>query len=246
MRKCVGVRENRKKYLDDCTAGLMKECKLPKKMHDAENHLKSITIEMEKEDEEDEEIDEKRKDEERKDDEDEKEKEKIEEDKQKEEKIDEGQDDNKGEKEYGKDEEEKKKQGEKEKERKDSNDDEERDHNADNEYNDMNKKNQTKHRTGQVSCHHEVEMNKKLDGISRKLNFGQDVNFGERDYEVVCTLLSIVDNFDSLFSTTPIKCAKQINEKRDHIEEKKTIPKQEKAGPQQKKLVRPEVECEGI
>ncbi|PIN26503.1 hypothetical protein CDL12_00740 [Handroanthus impetiginosus] len=51
-----------------------------------------------------------------------------------------------------------------------------------------------KEKAGQVSCHHEIEMNRKLEAISWKLNFGQDVNFGEWDYEAVCTLSSIVDS----------------------------------------------------
>ncbi|PIN01751.1 hypothetical protein CDL12_25740 [Handroanthus impetiginosus] len=93
----------------------------------------------------------------------------------------------KDEKENDENEEGKEKEGEKEEERKDSDDDEERDHNTDNEYNNMNEKNQTKHRASQVSCHHEVEMNKKLEAISRKLNFGQD------NYKAVRTLPSIVD-----------------------------------------------------
>ncbi|PIN06425.1 hypothetical protein CDL12_21022 [Handroanthus impetiginosus] len=91
-----------------------------------------------------------------------------------------------------------------------------------------------------------VEMNKKLEAISRKLNFGQDVNFGERDYEAVRTLSSIIDgvqnrdeliekrkskDFDSPLSTTPAKHAKQRNEESDHDEKKKTIPEQEKVGP---------------
>jgi len=194
----------------------------------------------EEEDEEDEEMDEERKDDEN---EEEEEEEKAEQDEQKEEKTKEGQDDKKGEKEDGEDEEGKEKEGEKEEERKDG------DHDADNEHNDMNEENQTKHRAGQVSCHHEVEMNKKLEAISRKLNFGQDVNFGERDYEAVRTLSSIVDgvqnpdelitkrkpkDLDSPVSTTPAKRAKQRNEESDHGEEKKTIPEQEKAGPPKK------------
>ncbi|PIN25883.1 hypothetical protein CDL12_01377 [Handroanthus impetiginosus] len=365
MRKCVGTGENRKKYLDGCTVGLMAwlyeripslgtaqklieffrlyrwgEYKLPNKVHDAEDRLKSITAEMvfefnptsqelcllnsdsvvtaivrekdqeikelkkriaelkaaankdlcvvalakadaattkeqrdrgaayeeeekerkyeEKEDEEDEEMDEERKDDE---DKEEEEEEKVEQNEQNEEKTKEGQDDKKGEKEDGEDEEGKEKEGKKEEERKDSDDDEERDHDADNEHNDMNEENQTKHRACQVSCHHEVEMNKKLEAISRKLDFGQDVNFGERDYEAVCTLSSIIDgvqnpdeliktrkseDLDSPLSTTPAKRAKQRNEESDHGEEKKTIPEQEKAGPPKKKMVRPEVECEGI
>ncbi|PIN12153.1 hypothetical protein CDL12_15244 [Handroanthus impetiginosus] len=101
----------------------------------------------------------------------EEEKEKAEEDQQKEKKIEKRQDDKKGEKEDGKDEKGKEKEGEKEEEKKDGNDDEE----------------------WQVSCHYEVEMNKKLEAISQKLNFGQDVNFGKWDYEVVCTLSSIVN-----------------------------------------------------
>ncbi|PIN09523.1 hypothetical protein CDL12_17895 [Handroanthus impetiginosus] len=166
-----------------------------------------------KEDEKDEEMDEKRKD-----DEDEKEEEKTEEDEQKKEKIEEGQNDKKGKKEDGEDEEGKEKECEKEEERKDGNDDEECDHDANNEYNDMNKENQTKHRAGQVSWYHEIEMNKKLEGIPRKLNFGQDVDF----------------DFDSPLSTTPAKCAKQMNDESDHAEEKKIIPEQEKAGPKKK------------
>ncbi|PIM98472.1 hypothetical protein CDL12_29049 [Handroanthus impetiginosus] len=197
--------------------------------------------EKEKKDEEDKE----------KDDEDGKEKEKAEKDEQKEEKTKEGQDDKKGEKEDGDDEEGNEKEGEEEEKRKDDDDDEERDHDADNEYNDMNKENQTKH----LSCHHEVEMNKKLEGISQKLDFGQDVDFDERDYEVVRTLSSIIDDeliekwkvedFDSPLSTTSAKRAKQSNEENDHDEERKTIPEQEKAGPP-KKMIRPKVECEGI
>ncbi|PIN03237.1 hypothetical protein CDL12_24242 [Handroanthus impetiginosus] len=238
------------------------ECKLLNKVHDAEDHLKSITAEMvfefnptsqevcllnsdsavaaivrakdqkikelkkrvaeleaaankdlgvlapakadvtatkeqrdrgaayeEEEDEKDEEIDEEMKDEK-----DELEEKKVEEDEQKEEKIKEGQDNKKGEKEDGEDKEGKEKECEKEEERKDDDNDEEHDHDVDNEYNDMNEENQTKHRAGQVSCHHEVEMNKKIEAISRKLNFGQDVNFGERDYEAVRTLSSIIDD----------------------------------------------------
>ncbi|PIN23415.1 hypothetical protein CDL12_03859 [Handroanthus impetiginosus] len=187
---------------------------------------KERKYEEEEDDEEDEEIDE-----ERKDDEDEEEEEEEEE---KKEKIKEEQDDKKGEKEDGEDEKGKEKEGEKEEERKDGDDDEERDHNADNEHNDMNEENQTKHRAGQVSCHHKVEMNKKFEAISRKLNFGQDVNFGEWDYEAVHTLSSIVDDLDSPLSTTPAKRAKQRNEESDHGEEKKTIPEQEKAGPKKK------------
>ncbi|PIM98575.1 hypothetical protein CDL12_28943 [Handroanthus impetiginosus] len=180
----------------------------------------------EEEDEKDEEMDEERKDDKNKE-----EKEKVKEDEQKKKKTKEGQDNKKGEKKDGKDEEGKEKEDEKEEKRKYGDDDEERDHNANNEYNDMNKKNQTKHRANQ-------------------LNFGQDVNFDERDYEAVRTLSFIVDDvqnqdeliekrkskdFDSPLSTTPVKCAKQRNEKRDHVEEKKTISEQEKAGPQQKK-----------
>ncbi|PIN16211.1 hypothetical protein CDL12_11140 [Handroanthus impetiginosus] len=212
----------------------------------------------EEEDEEDEEMDEKRKDDE---DEEEEEEEKAEQNEQNDEKTKEGQDDKKGEKEDGEDEKGKEKEGEKEEERKDGDDDEERDHDADNEHNDMNEENQTKHRAGQVSCHHEVEMNKKLEAISRKLDFGQDVDFGERNYEAVRTLSSIVDgvqnpdelikkqkseDLDSPLSTMPAKRAKQRNEESDHGEEKKTITEQEKAGPPKKKLFRPEVECEGI
>ncbi|PIN10368.1 hypothetical protein CDL12_17041 [Handroanthus impetiginosus] len=52
----------------------------------------------------------------------------------------------------------------------------------------------TKHRADQVSCHHEVEMNKKLEAISRKLDFGQDVNFGKWNYEAIRTLSSIIDD----------------------------------------------------
>ncbi|PIM97185.1 hypothetical protein CDL12_30347 [Handroanthus impetiginosus] len=174
----------------------------------------------EKEDEEYEEMDEERKDDE---DEEEKEEEKAKQDEQNEEKTNEGQDDKKGEKEDGEDEEGKEKEGEKEEERKDGADDEERDHDADNEHNDMNEENQTKYRAGQISCHHEVEMNKKLEAISRKLNFGQDMDFGERDYEAVRTLSSIIDgvqnpdelikkqkseDLDSPLSTTPAKRAK--------------------------------------
>ncbi|PIN06371.1 hypothetical protein CDL12_21075 [Handroanthus impetiginosus] len=144
--------------------------------------------EEEEEDEEDEEMDK-----ERKDDEEEKEKDKVEEDEQKEEKIKEGQGDKKGEKEDGEDEEGKENKGKKENERKDGDDDEECDHDANNEHNDMNEENQTKHRVGQVACQHEVEMNKKLQAISRKLDFGQDVNFGERNYEAIRTLSSIID-----------------------------------------------------
>ncbi|PIN24681.1 hypothetical protein CDL12_02591 [Handroanthus impetiginosus] len=44
--------------------------------------------------------------------------------------------------------------------------------------------NRTKHYVDQVSCHHKVEM-KKLKVISRKLDFGKDVNFGKRDYKAV-------------------------------------------------------------
>ncbi|PIN18641.1 hypothetical protein CDL12_08682 [Handroanthus impetiginosus] len=167
--------------------------------------------------------------EERKDDKDEEEEEKIEEDKTKE-----GQDDKKSEKEDGEDEE---KECEKEEERKDGDDDEERDHDADNEYNDMNEENQTKHRAGQVSCYHKVEMNKKHESISRKLDFGQQV--GERDYEVNRDELikkQKLKNFDSSMSTTPAKRAKHRNEESDHGKEKKTIPEQEKAGPKKKKV----------
>ncbi|PIN02693.1 hypothetical protein CDL12_24793 [Handroanthus impetiginosus] len=336
MRNCVGAGGNQKKYLDGCTVGLMAwlyervpslgttqklikffrlywwgECKLPNKVHDVEDRLKSITTEMvfefnptsqelyllnldsavativrakdqkikelkkrvaeleaatnkdlyvgdndgeekerkyeeeDEEDEEDEEIDEKKKDDEDED-EDEEEEEKAKQDEQKEEKTKEGQDDKKGEKENGKDKHGKEKECEKEEERKDGDDDEERDHDTDNEHNDMNEENQTKHRAGQVSCHHEIEMNKKIDAISQKLDFGQDVDFGERHYEAVCTLSSIVDDLDSLLSTTPAKRAKQRNEESNHGEEKKIIPEQEKVGPPKKKMVRPEVECEGI
>ncbi|PIN00595.1 hypothetical protein CDL12_26903 [Handroanthus impetiginosus] len=227
----------------------------------------------EEEDEEDKEMDEERKDDE---DEEEEEEEKAEQDEQKKEKIKEGQDDKKGKKEDCEDEEEKEKEGEKEdgeyeegkekegekeKERKDGDNDEKHDHDADNEHNDMNEENQTKHRAGQVSCHHEVEMNKKLEVISRKLDFGQDVDFGEWDYEVVRTLSSIVDgvqnrdeliekqklkDLDSPLSTTLANRAKQRNEESDYGEEKKTIPEQEKAGLKKKKMVRLEVECEGF
>ncbi|PIN23539.1 hypothetical protein CDL12_03737 [Handroanthus impetiginosus] len=157
----------------------------------------------EEEDEEDEEMDEERKDDE------EEEEEKVERDEQKEEKTKEGQNDRKGEKEDGEDEEGNEKEGEKEEERKDSDDDEERDHDADNEHNVMNEENQTKHHAGQVSCHHEVEMNKNLEAISR--------------------------NLDSPLSTTPAKRAKKRNEESDHGKEKKTIPEQEKADPLKKK-----------
>ncbi|PIN00277.1 hypothetical protein CDL12_27221 [Handroanthus impetiginosus] len=201
--------------------------------------------EKERKDEEDEEMDEERKDDEDKEDE-----EKAEEDEQKEEKIKEGQDDKKGEKEDGEDEEGKEKEGGKEEERKHGDDDVERDHDVDNEYNDMNEENQTKHRAGQVSCHHEVEINRKLEAISRKLNFGQDMDFGERDCEAVRILSSIVEgvqnrdeliekqkleDFDSPLSTTLAKRAKQRNEGSDHSEEKKTILEQKKAGPPKKK-----------
>ncbi|PIN25648.1 hypothetical protein CDL12_01608 [Handroanthus impetiginosus] len=206
--------------------------------------------EKERKDEEEEDEEDEKMDEERKDNEDEEEEEKAEEDEQKEEKTKEGQDDKKGEKEDGEDEEGKEKEGGKDEERKDGDDDVERDHDADNEYNDMNEENQTKHRAGQVSCHHEVEINRKLEAIFRKLDFGQDVDFGERDYEAVRTLSSIVDgvqnrdeliekrkskDFDSPLSTMPAKRAKQRNEESDHDEEKKTIPEQEKAGPPKKK-----------
>ncbi|PIN06354.1 hypothetical protein CDL12_21093 [Handroanthus impetiginosus] len=240
------------------------ECKLPNKLHDAEDCLKSITDEMElcllnsditvavivrakdqeirelkkrvaeleaaankdlcvlppvkadttvtkeqgdhgeaceekdeeKEDEEDEEMDKERKNDENKE-----EKEKVEEDEQKEGKIEEGQDDKKGEKEDGENEEGKEKESEKEEERKDGDDDEE-----------------------PSIMPHEVEMNKKLEMISRKLDFGQDVNFGEQDYEAVHIL----------------------NEKRDHAQEKKTIPEQEKINSQQKKMVRLEIEMKAF
>ncbi|PIN13954.1 hypothetical protein CDL12_13417 [Handroanthus impetiginosus] len=297
MRKCVGTGENRKKYLDGCTFGLMvfefnptsqelyllnpdssvaaivrakdQEIKKLKKgvaeleaaankdlcvvapakadaaatkkqrdrgaaceeQGDNDGEEKERKYEEEK-DEEDEEMDEERKDDEN---EEEEEEEKAEQDKQNEEKIKEGQDDKKGEKEDGEDEEGKEKEGEKEEERKDGDDDEERDHDADNEHNDMNKENQTKHCAGQVSCHHEVEMNKKLEAISWKLDFGQDVDFGERDYEAVRTLSSIVDDLDSPLSTTPAQRAKQRNEESDHGEKKKTILEQGKAGPPKKK-----------
>ncbi|PIM99986.1 hypothetical protein CDL12_27512 [Handroanthus impetiginosus] len=177
-------------------------------------------VEKERKDEEEKDEKDEEMDEEKKDDEDEEEEEKAE------------QDDKKGEKEDGEDKEGKEKEGEKEEERKDGDDDEERDHNANNEHNDMNEENQTKHRAGQVSCHHEVEMNKKLEVISRKLNFGQDVDFGEWDYEAVRTLSSIIDdvqNQDELIE----KCkSKDFDSplKSDHGEEKKTIPEQEKAG----------------
>ncbi|PIN25941.1 Ubiquitinyl hydrolase 1 [Handroanthus impetiginosus] len=366
MRKCVGAGENRKKYLDGCTVGLMAwlyeritslgttqklieffrlyrwgECKLPRKVHDAEDRLKSITADMimiyilgycynsvfefnptrqelclvtpdsvvavivrakdqeinelkkrvveleivankdvcvlapvkadaaatkeqrdheaackeqsdndgkenERKDEEEEDEKDKEMDKERNDGEDEEEEEKVEENEQKEEKTDEGQDDKKCEKEDGEDDEGKEKEGEKDEERKDGDDDEERDHDADNENNDMNEENQTKHRAGQVLYHHEVEMNKKLEAISRKLDFGQDVNFGEQDYEAVRTLLSIIDNeliekqkledFDSPLSTTPAKHAKQRNEESDHGEEKRTILEQEKTGPKKEMM----------
>ncbi|PIM99525.1 hypothetical protein CDL12_27980 [Handroanthus impetiginosus] len=133
-------------------------------------------------------------DEERKDDEDEEKEEKAEEDEQKEEKMKEGQDDKKGEKEDSEDEKRNEKEGGKEEERKDGDDDVELDHDANNEYNDMNEENQTKHRASQVSCHHEVEINRKFEVISQKLDFGQDVNFGGRDYEAVCILSSIIDD----------------------------------------------------
>ncbi|PIN20951.1 Ubiquitinyl hydrolase 1 [Handroanthus impetiginosus] len=203
----------------------------------------------EEEDEEDEEMDEERKDDEDENEEEEEEEE-AEQDEQKEEKTKKGQDNKKGEKEDGENEEGKEKEGEKEDERKDGNDDEERDHDADNEHNDMNEENQTKHQSDQVSCHHEVEMNKKLEAISRKFDFGQDVDFGERDYEAVRTLSSIVDgvqnrdefiekrklkDFDSPLSSVPAKRAKQRNEEIDHGEETKTIPEQEKVGPPKKK-----------
>ncbi|PIN11886.1 hypothetical protein CDL12_15508 [Handroanthus impetiginosus] len=149
--------------------------------------------EKERKDKEKEEKEDKEMDEEMQDDKDEEEEEKVEEYEQKEDKTKEEQDGKKCEKEDGEDEEGKEKECEKEEERKDGDDDEERDHDADNEYNDINKKNQTKYYAGQVLCHHEVEMNKKLEAISRKLDFGQDVNFGERDYEAVRTLSSIVD-----------------------------------------------------
>ncbi|PIN12089.1 hypothetical protein CDL12_15304 [Handroanthus impetiginosus] len=338
MRKCVGAGENRKKYLDGCTVGLMAwlyervpslgiaqkliefsrlyrwgECKLPNKVHDADDRLKSITAEMvfefnptsqelcflnpdsavaaivrakdreikelkkrvaeleatankdlcvlapakanatatkeqrdhgagdndrEEKERKDEDEEDGEMDKERKDDEDEEEEEKAEEDEQKEKKTKEGQEAKKGEKENGEDEVGKEKKCEKEEERKYGDDDEERDHDADNEYNDMNEENQTKYRAGQVSCHHEVEMNKKLEAISRKLDFGQEVNFGERDYEAARTLSSIVDgvqNRDDPLSTTSTKRAKQRNEESDHGEEKKTIPEQEKANPPKKK-----------
>ncbi|PIN07699.1 hypothetical protein CDL12_19731 [Handroanthus impetiginosus] len=133
--------------------------------------------EKERKDEEEENEEDKEMDEERKDDKDEEEEEK------------------KNKKEDGKDEERNEKEDEKEEERKDGDgdDDEECDHDTDNEYNDMNEENQTKHRAGQVSSHHKVKMNKKFEAISRKLNFGQDVNFGEWDYKAVRTLSSIVD-----------------------------------------------------
>ncbi|PIN26264.1 hypothetical protein CDL12_00982 [Handroanthus impetiginosus] len=250
MRKCVETGENRKKYLDGCTVGLMafefnptspELCLLNPnsavaaivKAKDQEiKELKKRVAELEaaankdlcvlapakadatatkeqcdrgaaceeqgdndgeekerkdeeEEDEENEEMDEKRKDDEDEDEE-EKDEEKDEQDEQKEEKTKKGQDNKKGEKEDGEDEEGKEKEGEKEDERKDGDDDEKRDHDADNEHNDMNEK-------SQVSCHHEVEINKKLEVVSRKLDFGQDVNFGERDYEAVRTLSSIVD-----------------------------------------------------
>ncbi|PIN25561.1 hypothetical protein CDL12_01694 [Handroanthus impetiginosus] len=145
---------------------------------------------------------------------------KNEKDKIEEKKTEEGQDDKKGEK--GKE-----KEDDKEEEMKYGDNDEEHDHDANNEYNEMNEENQTK----------PVEMYKKLEVISRKLDFGQDMDFGEWDYEVVRTLSSIIDDFDSPLSTMLAKCAKQRNEKRDHAQGKKTIPEQEKAGPQQKKLL---------
>ncbi|PIN11266.1 hypothetical protein CDL12_16145 [Handroanthus impetiginosus] len=224
------------------------ECKLPNKVHDVEDRLKSITAEMElyllnpdsavaaivrAKDQEIKELKKRvveleaatnkdlcvvapakvdaaamkeQRDRgaacEEKDDEDEKEEEeeeeKTEQDEQKEEKIKEGQDDKKGEKENGENEEGKEKECEKEEERKDGDDEEERDHDADNEHNDMNEENQIKYHAGQVSCHHEIEMNKKLEAISR--------------------------NLDSPLSTTPAKRAKQRNEESDHGEEKKIIP----------------------
>ncbi|PIN25826.1 hypothetical protein CDL12_01435 [Handroanthus impetiginosus] len=88
----------------------------------------------------------------------------------------------------------------------------------------------------QVSCYYEVEMNKNLEAISRKLNFGQDVDFGERDYEAVHTLSSFIDDvqnrdefirkrkpeaFDSALSTMPAKRAKQRNKKRDYDQKEK-------------------------
>ncbi|PIM99834.1 hypothetical protein CDL12_27666 [Handroanthus impetiginosus] len=122
-----------------------------------------------KEDEEDKE--DKEMNEERKDDEDE------EEDEQKKEKIEERQDDKKNEKEDGENKEGNEKNVRKRKKEKM-----------------VTTMRSTKHHAGQVSCHHEVEMNKKLEAISRKLNFGQDVNFGEQDYEALCTLSSIIDD----------------------------------------------------
>ncbi|PIN25358.1 Ubiquitinyl hydrolase 1 [Handroanthus impetiginosus] len=199
------------------------ECKLPNKVHDAEDHLKSITAKMNlcvlasvkadatttKEQGDrgvacEEQVDNDREEKERKDD---KEEDQEDEDMDEERKDDE-------------DEEEKEK---KEEERKDGDNDEERNHDADNEYNDMNEENQTKHLASQVSCHHEVEINKKLEAISLKLDFVKDVNFDEWDYEAVRILSSIIDgvqnrdeliqkqkskDFDSPLNTTPAKRAK--------------------------------------
>ncbi|PIN18603.1 hypothetical protein CDL12_08725 [Handroanthus impetiginosus] len=213
------------------------ECKLPNKVHNAKDRLKSIMAEMfnpisqelyllnsnnivvdivKAKDQEIKELKKRvvelkaaTKDEKEK----KKKEKKTEEDKQKKRKTDERKDDKEGKKKDSEDEERKKKDDEKEEERKYGND-EEHDHNADNKYNDMNEENQIKHRAGQVSCHYEVKMNKKLEVISRKLDFGQDMDF----------------DFDSSLSTTPTKCAKQKNVKRDHAQEKKTIPEQEKVG----------------
>ncbi|PIN17859.1 Protein-tyrosine-phosphatase [Handroanthus impetiginosus] len=229
MRKCVRTGENRNKYLDGCTVGLMifefnptsqELCLLNSdstvativRAKDQEiKELKKRVAELEEgyndgeekewknEEKKDEEDEEI--DEERIDDEDEKKKEKGEEDEQKEKKIEEGQDDKKGEKEDGENEEGNEKESEKKEERKDGDDDEERDHDVDNEYNNMNEENQTKYRA--------------------------DVNFDEQDYEAVCTLSFIVNgvqnrdkliekrklkDFDSPLSIMSTKRAKQKNE----------------------------------
>ncbi|PIN03447.1 hypothetical protein CDL12_24028 [Handroanthus impetiginosus] len=128
------------------------------------------------ENQDDEEMDEERKDNEEK---------KTEDDEQKKKKTKEAKDDKEGKKKDGEDEEGKEKEYEKAEERKNGNDDKERDHDTDNEYNDTNEENSIKQHVGQVLCHYEIEMNKKLEAISRKLDFGQDMNFGEQDYGVM-------------------------------------------------------------
>ncbi|PIN03836.1 hypothetical protein CDL12_23635 [Handroanthus impetiginosus] len=99
------------------------------------------------------------------------------------------------------------------------------------------KEEQRKDGDGEEHDHDEVEMKKKLEAISRKLNFGQDVNFDKWDNDVNRDdriRKRKLDDFDSSLSTTLAKRAKQKNVKRDCAQEKKTIPEQRKAKPQQK------------